>query len=187
MPEIRCRRISLEWPAPHSPFAARFAVCLSPSARISRCRRTRRPTATSTRTAQTPRSTKMASLRFVACSPGSYTLSLAVSGDARSPQGNNTGQTVEITNANVEGLRVAPAPSGNVHGPFRKDSGQTIDWSQMIVDLDLDEDSESAGRITVGRTVTRSKARDPLNSRMCLLGLITWLPGLERKHCEIIL
>ena len=98
--------------------------------------------------------------------PGSYTLSLAVSDDGRFPQGTNTGQTVEITNTNVEGLRVAPAPSGSVHGLFRKDSGQTIDWSQMIVDLDLDEDSESAGRITVGRTMTRSKATDPLNSRM---------------------
>jgi hypothetical protein len=84
--------------------------------------------------------------------PGSYTLSLAVSGDGRFPQEINTGQTVEITNTNVEGLRVAPAPSGNVHGLFRMDSGQKIDWSQMIVDLDLDEDSDSTGRSYYGRS-----------------------------------
>jgi hypothetical protein len=78
--------------------------------------------------------------------PGSYTLSLAVSGDGRFPQEINTGQTVEITNTDVDGLRVAPVPNSQVHGQFRMESGQKIDWSQTIVDLDSDEDSDSGSR-----------------------------------------
>jgi protocatechuate 3,4-dioxygenase beta subunit len=78
--------------------------------------------------------------------PGSYTLSLTVSGDGRFPQEIRTAQTVEVTNTDVDRLRVVPAPSGQVHGQFRMDSGQKVDWSQTAVDLDSDEDSDSAGR-----------------------------------------
>jgi len=78
--------------------------------------------------------------------PGSYTLSLEVSGGRWREQEIKTGQTVEVTNADVDGVRVAPAPNGQVHGQFRMDSGQKIDWSQTSVDLESDEDSDSGAR-----------------------------------------
>jgi protocatechuate 3,4-dioxygenase beta subunit len=70
--------------------------------------------------------------------PGSYTLSLVTSDDGRF----NTGQTVEITNTDVNGLQIQPAPNGQVRGQFRVESSQKIDWSQSTVVLNFDEDSD---------------------------------------------
>ena len=42
--------------------------------------------------------------------PGSYNLSLATSDDGRFSQEITTGQTVEVTNADVNGLQIRPAP-----------------------------------------------------------------------------
>ena len=75
--------------------------------------------------------------------PGSYTLSLLMSDGGRFSQGVNTGQTVEVTNADVNGLQVHPAPYGLVRGQFRMDSSQTVDWSQTTVLLESDQDSDS--------------------------------------------
>jgi uncharacterized GH25 family protein len=76
--------------------------------------------------------------------PGSYTLSLEMSGDNRMPLEINTGQAVEVTNSDLNGLRIKPASYGEIHGQFRSDSGQKIDWSQITINLDSDEDSNSS-------------------------------------------
>lgn len=44
-------------------------------------------------------------------------------------------QPIEVSNANVEGLRLRPEPSGQVRGKFRLDTGQKFDWTQLTVAL----------------------------------------------------
>jgi hypothetical protein len=44
-------------------------------------------------------------------------------------------QPVQVTTADVEGLRIAPVPNGTVRGRLRMDSGQKIDWSAFHVSL----------------------------------------------------
>jgi hypothetical protein len=41
----------------------------------------------------------------------------------------------EVSTANVEGLRLQPAPAGDVRGQFRMDTGQNFDWTQLIAML----------------------------------------------------
>jgi hypothetical protein len=45
------------------------------------------------------------------------------------------GQTIEVSNANVEGLRLQPEVGGQVRGKFRLDTGQKFDWTQLTVTL----------------------------------------------------
>jgi hypothetical protein len=78
--------------------------------------------------------------------PGSYSLSLEMRGEGGFPQEISTGQMIEVTNTDVEAVRVAPAPNGQIQGQFRMDSGQKVDWSQAHVRLESDEDSDSEFR-----------------------------------------
>jgi protocatechuate 3,4-dioxygenase beta subunit len=87
--------------------------------------------------------------------PGSYTLSLVTSGDGRFSQEINTGQTVEITNTDVNGLQIQPAPNGQVNGQFHVDFGQKVDWSQTTVRLDPDEDSGGSSSSRFGGVSSR--------------------------------
>ena len=106
--------------------------------------------------------------------PGSYNLSLATSDDGRFSQEITTGQTVEVTNADVNGLQESrPAPSSQVRGQFRVDSGQKIDWSQTTVRLDSDEDSGGSSSSPFGGespVSPRSKPMDLSSSRMVPAG-----------------
>ncbi len=43
------------------------------------------------------------------------------------------GQPIEVSNANVEGLRLQPEAPGQVRGKFRLDAGQKFDWTQLTV------------------------------------------------------
>jgi len=76
--------------------------------------------------------------------PGSYMLSFQASGDGRFSQPVSTGQTVEVTNTDVNGLKITPIPKGEVRGQFREDSGQKVDWSHTAVLLESDEDSDGS-------------------------------------------
>jgi len=42
---------------------------------------------------------------------------------------------IEVTKANVDGLRLQPDPGGGVRGRFRMDTGQKFDWTQLNVAL----------------------------------------------------
>jgi protocatechuate 3,4-dioxygenase beta subunit len=58
------------------------------------------------------------------------------------------GRPLEITNANLEGVRWAPEAPGRVRGRFRLDKGQKIDWTQLGVSLtpmDLSSQFMSSG------------------------------------------
>jgi len=66
--------------------------------------------------------------------PGSYRV-LLTSGTFRHPSMMRGDQTVQVTTADVEGLRISPVPNGQVRGRFRMDNGAKIDWSQTVVHL----------------------------------------------------
>ncbi|HSY92074.1 MAG TPA: carboxypeptidase-like regulatory domain-containing protein [Candidatus Binatus sp.] len=66
--------------------------------------------------------------------PGSYSV-LLVFGSSLSPRVMRGDQTVQVINADVEGLRISAVPNGQVRGQFRMDNGQKIDWSSVNVNL----------------------------------------------------
>jgi len=67
--------------------------------------------------------------------PGSYRAYL-VSGPSWPV---TTGQTIEVRGADVNGVQLSPEPVSQIHGQFRMDTGQKVDWSQLNVLIDADE------------------------------------------------
>src|SRR5262249_16684470 len=58
-----------------------------------------------------------------------------ISGSYQHPSVMRGDQTVQVTNADVEGLRISPVPNGQVRGRFHMDNGGEMDWSQTEVEL----------------------------------------------------
>jgi hypothetical protein len=76
--------------------------------------------------------------------PGSYTATLMVVSGFAAGQPHmermRVAEPIEVTKANVDGLRLQPNPSGDVRGKVRMDTGQKFDWTQLHVFLaPLDE------------------------------------------------
>lgn len=46
------------------------------------------------------------------------------------------GQTIEVRNADVEGIQLVPEPTGELRGRFRMDDGPPMDWTQVSVLID---------------------------------------------------
>lgn len=67
-------------------------------------------------------------------SPGSYAILLILS-DTGASRTFRADQTIQVTNADIDGLRVAPLPNGDIRGEIRTDTGKRIDWSQLEVNL----------------------------------------------------
>jgi protocatechuate 3,4-dioxygenase beta subunit len=70
--------------------------------------------------------------------PGSYVVRLVVvtfEGGKPAMQMLRLGQPIEVSNANVEGLRLHPEASGQIRGKFHLDSDQKFDWTQLTVSL----------------------------------------------------
>jgi hypothetical protein len=42
---------------------------------------------------------------------------------------------IEVREASVEGVRLQPEPVGQIHGKFRMDKGQKVDWTQLGAEL----------------------------------------------------
>jgi hypothetical protein len=82
--------------------------------------------------------------------PGSYTAALMVVSGLAAGQPHlermRVAGLIEVTKANVDGLRLRPDPGGDVQGKFRMDTDQQFDWTQLNVALvPVDEhDSEIA-------------------------------------------
>lgn len=75
---------------------------------------------------------------FTGVLPGSYVARLMVvtfEGGQPAMQMSRLGQPIEVSNANVEGLRLQPEPVGHVRGKFRLDTDQKFDWTQLTVTL----------------------------------------------------
>jgi hypothetical protein len=70
--------------------------------------------------------------------------------DPQSPQMMRAVQTVEVTEGDLEDLRIVPLENGQVRGHLRMDSGQKTDWSSLFVELYADRG------LPVGRAVTNS-------------------------------
>lgn len=79
--------------------------------------------------------------------PGSYSV-LLMFGGSLSPRVMRGGQTVQVINADVEGLRISPVPNGQVRGQFRMDNGQKVDWSSVNVGLYSDRPTPPMGSYT---------------------------------------
>jgi hypothetical protein len=68
--------------------------------------------------------------------PGVYTaramaISNAEGGRESTAQFFTLSPAIEVHEASVEGVRLQPAPVGQIHGKFRMDNGQKIDWTQL--------------------------------------------------------
>lgn len=102
--------------------------------------------------------------------PGSYTAYLMVFDPSvlaevqqnRTPQMQmmRLGQPIEITNANIDGLRLVPETAGRIRGRFRMDKSEKIDWTQLSVMLTSDDASLpfAAGTIPGGLSIAQAKA-----------------------------
>jgi len=66
--------------------------------------------------------------------PGSYA-ALIVSGGYKDLRAMRGEPTVQVTNADVEGLRISAQPNGQVRGQLHIENGQKTDWSQIEVQL----------------------------------------------------
>ena len=71
--------------------------------------------------------------------PGSYTARVVVevnaAGERPSLQILRLSPAVEVNESNVEGVHFQPEPLAHIHGKFRLDNGQTMDWTQLGVQL----------------------------------------------------
>src|SRR5580704_13457358 len=71
--------------------------------------------------------------------PGSYTVTLMVVSGLAAGQPHmermRVAEPIEVTKANVDGLRLQPDPGGDVRGKVRMDTGQKFDWTQLHVFL----------------------------------------------------
>jgi hypothetical protein len=76
---------------------------------------------------------------FPSLLPGSYTAQLEFTrladGEQMRMKTLRASQTIEVSDADVEGLQLAPDVGGTVRGKFRMDAGQKFDWTQLIVFL----------------------------------------------------
>ncbi len=72
--------------------------------------------------------------------PGSYNVTLIVvsgmlTGGQPSIETMRVGEPIEVTRADVEGLRLQPNQGGAVRGRFRMDTGEKFDWTQLNIAL----------------------------------------------------
>jgi len=81
--------------------------------------------------------------------PGSYVarlITVTFEGGQPAMQMLHLGQSIEVDNAHVEGLRLQPEVGGQVRGKFRLDTGEKFDWTQLTVALmSTEEDGVEIG------------------------------------------
>lgn len=80
--------------------------------------------------------------------PGSFQVLLQF-GSARYSRFMRGDQIVHVTNADVDGVRIAPLPNGEVRGRLREDDGHRVDWSQVTVRL-YSEQPQAQGSYSSG-------------------------------------
>ena len=84
------------------------------------------------------------SFEFQNVLPGSYTLMLFVVSVPDMQMANSSQTVIEVSNNDVNGVRLEPVPGSQVRGRFRMDNSQKIDWSQLMVVLSPEEEGDSA-------------------------------------------
>lgn len=76
--------------------------------------------------------------------PGSYSVLLTnYTGDA--PQIMPTSQMIGMKESDLENLRIAPVPVGQVHGQLRMENAQRVDWGDATVMLDSGDEYSGYG------------------------------------------
>jgi Carboxypeptidase regulatory-like domain len=80
--------------------------------------------------------------------PGSYR-ALVTARSGSTWQTLRTGQTVEVRNADVDGLQLFPEPPSQIRGRFRMDTNgnQQPDWTQLNIQIDPDDHDGSNGPV----------------------------------------
>jgi hypothetical protein len=86
--------------------------------------------------------------------PGTYAVSITSSdGDSLRPVRGT--DIVEVRESDVDDLRLAPQPLGEVHGRFRMDDNEPFNWTQLNVSLDSDDgDQDSYLSVNVAKDGT---------------------------------
>lgn len=96
--------------------------------------------------------------------PGSYDIfvspttargwleSLELLDDSKAPQAMRTDLTVEVTDEDVDNLRIAPLANGQVRGQLHMDDGQKRDWSSVYLELYADPGLPTGPAVTNGAT-----------------------------------
>ncbi len=79
--------------------------------------------------------------------PGSYAL-LIVSGGYKDLRAMRAEPTVQVSNGDVEGLRISAQPNGQIRGQLHTDNGQKTDWSQIEVQLVSDHRRDIVGSLS---------------------------------------
>lgn len=75
--------------------------------------------------------------------PGTYDVSIT-SPDGRSLNPVRGTDIVEVRESDVDDLRLAPEPLGEVHGRVRMDDNEPFNWMQLSVSLDSDDDDQDS-------------------------------------------
>jgi len=79
--------------------------------------------------------------------PGSYAL-LIVSGGYKDLRAMRAEPTVQVSNGDVEGLRISAQPNGQIRGQLHTDNGQKTDWSQILLQLVSDHRRDIVGSLS---------------------------------------
>lgn len=79
--------------------------------------------------------------------PGSYA-ALIVSGGYKDLRAMRGEPTVQVANADVEGLRISAQPNGQIRGQLHMDNGQKTDLSQIEVQLSSDHRRDIVGSLS---------------------------------------
>jgi protocatechuate 3,4-dioxygenase beta subunit len=70
--------------------------------------------------------------------------------DPQSPQMMRADQTVEVTDGDLEDLRIVPLENGKLRGHLRMDNGQKTDWSSLFVEVYVDRGLPAGRAVTNG-------------------------------------
>jgi protocatechuate 3,4-dioxygenase beta subunit len=71
-------------------------------------------------------------------------------GDPQAPQVMRADQTVEVTDGDLEDLRIVLLENGKVRGHLRMDNGQKTDWSSLFVEVYADRGLPAGRAVTNG-------------------------------------
>jgi hypothetical protein len=73
--------------------------------------------------------------------PGAYTFRVMFEAEALIMV--RLGETIEVSNKDVDNVRLTPLANGHIRGQARMDSATNPDWSQVVVGLELDDEGDS--------------------------------------------
>jgi hypothetical protein len=77
-------------------------------------------------------------------------------GDPQAPHVMRADQTVEVSDGDVDNLRIVPLVNGQIRGRLHMENGQKMDWSSVYVELDA-ENARPSGMAVTGNAAAEVK------------------------------